>query len=399
MAVAFKVLLLAQAAFPFNADEAVVGLMARHVLDGKIPVFFYGQAYMGSLDALLVAGAFRLLGEFVAAFGVQAVVYGATVATAVLLAWRIFHRLWLAGAAGLLLAIPSVNTTLYTTVSLGGYGEARYCSATCSCWHRGWPGRIRSVGGRILPGLLAGLGLWAFGSVLVFVAPTAVLLAVSLRRLTSAQALRRALMGLAAGMLGLLPWLTWTAVNGPEAALRELAGSAIAGASPAGLVSALAYRGLNLALFGTTVIAGVRPPWSVEWLSPWLLPIAVGFWLAVAGYALAALRRRDAARREMDARRGCGGHLARLRLHTVRGGSVWKVLPAADCPPGGVCRRADQHRPRPLWRRLVRSLAGGSAAVPPQRRDPGRCDPISGIFHDAVRCRNPDRPQPGSQTV
>jgi hypothetical protein len=36
---------------PLNSDEAVVGLMARHILDGKRPVFYYGQAYMGSLDA------------------------------------------------------------------------------------------------------------------------------------------------------------------------------------------------------------------------------------------------------------------------------------------------------------------------------------------------------------
>ena len=40
---------------PFNADEAIVALMARHINQGNIPVFFYGQAYMGSLDAMLVS--------------------------------------------------------------------------------------------------------------------------------------------------------------------------------------------------------------------------------------------------------------------------------------------------------------------------------------------------------
>jgi len=48
---------------PFNADEAVVGLMARHILQGERPVFFYGQNYMGSLDAALVSLGFTLLGE------------------------------------------------------------------------------------------------------------------------------------------------------------------------------------------------------------------------------------------------------------------------------------------------------------------------------------------------
>ena len=53
--IALKVVLLALDAAPFNADEAVVALMARHILQGERPWFFYGQAYMGSLDAYLVA--------------------------------------------------------------------------------------------------------------------------------------------------------------------------------------------------------------------------------------------------------------------------------------------------------------------------------------------------------
>ena len=34
-----------------------MALMARHILDGRgIPIFFYGQAYMGSLDAMATGG-------------------------------------------------------------------------------------------------------------------------------------------------------------------------------------------------------------------------------------------------------------------------------------------------------------------------------------------------------
>jgi predicted membrane-bound mannosyltransferase len=63
LALALKGALLAADAVPFNSDEAVVGLMARHILlKGERPVFYYGQAYMGSLDAWLIAGAFALLG-------------------------------------------------------------------------------------------------------------------------------------------------------------------------------------------------------------------------------------------------------------------------------------------------------------------------------------------------
>jgi len=58
---AIKILISPVDITPFNADEAIVALMARHINQGNIPVFFYGQAYMGSLDPMLVAiGLFAL---------------------------------------------------------------------------------------------------------------------------------------------------------------------------------------------------------------------------------------------------------------------------------------------------------------------------------------------------
>ncbi len=46
-----------------NSDEGTMGLMALHIVNqGKIPVFFYGQGYIGSLEAILAAPLFRLFG-------------------------------------------------------------------------------------------------------------------------------------------------------------------------------------------------------------------------------------------------------------------------------------------------------------------------------------------------
>jgi hypothetical protein len=48
---------------PTNADQAIVGLMAKHILDGKgHPVFYYGSTYAGSLEAHFVALVFSILG-------------------------------------------------------------------------------------------------------------------------------------------------------------------------------------------------------------------------------------------------------------------------------------------------------------------------------------------------
>ena len=125
LGLAWKIILLALDAFPFNADEAIVGLMARHILMGERPIFFYGQSYMGSLDAFLVALAFRLFGVSIQGIRfVQIVLYMGILSTTILIATRLHQDYVAALLSGLLLAIPTVNFTLYSTVSLGGYGEA-----------------------------------------------------------------------------------------------------------------------------------------------------------------------------------------------------------------------------------------------------------------------------------
>lgn len=58
-----KIWLVFSGVVPFKTDEAVVALMARHILQGEAPIFFYRQAYMGSLYAWLTAMGFALAGE------------------------------------------------------------------------------------------------------------------------------------------------------------------------------------------------------------------------------------------------------------------------------------------------------------------------------------------------
>jgi hypothetical protein len=46
----------------FNSDEGVMGVMALHIQEGQHPIFFYGQNYMGALEAYIGAGLFPLFG-------------------------------------------------------------------------------------------------------------------------------------------------------------------------------------------------------------------------------------------------------------------------------------------------------------------------------------------------
>jgi 4-amino-4-deoxy-L-arabinose transferase-like glycosyltransferase len=293
-----KAALLAAGAFPFNADEAIVGLMARHILRGQWPIFFYGQAYMGSLDAVLVALAFALFGEGVLAIRlVQVALYLGTILTTGLLARRIFGSHQIAIGAALLVAIPSVNATLYTTVSLGGYGEALLIGNLLLLISLGIVENPEPLWPYLLFGLLGGLGVWAFGLVLVYLLPAgALLVGVAWREGTAKARLARLLLLLTGLLVGALPILLWAISKGGEAVVSELFGAAIAGVSSGSGASLLWQRLVNLILFGSTVVTGLRPPWDVRWLALPLAPLALGFWLAALAYAFLVLRRRNKGR-------------------------------------------------------------------------------------------------------
>jgi 4-amino-4-deoxy-L-arabinose transferase-like glycosyltransferase len=293
IAVVIKIVLLALDSFPFNADEAIVGLMARHILDGRWPVFFYGQAYMGSLDASLVALGFAIFGQKVIIVRVlQILLYIGTVLTTMHMAKKIFDDTEGMLFAGLLMAVPTVNITLYTTISLGGYGEALLIGNLLILLAL----RIATKEGEIWPylawGFLAGFGFWVFGLTLVYTIPTAGLILWNARGLHNRHDLRKKVLGLIiAAVIGASPWWVSGLSQGQEFLIEELAGSAIAGASPTDPVSAIGSRITHLLLFGSTVSLGFRPPWEIRWLSLPLLPIALALWLIIIGNGIRNLRR------------------------------------------------------------------------------------------------------------
>lgn len=58
-----RIILISQNWPIMNSDEAVIGLMAQHIVTyGEHPTFFYGQNYMGSTEAFVGAGLFKFFG-------------------------------------------------------------------------------------------------------------------------------------------------------------------------------------------------------------------------------------------------------------------------------------------------------------------------------------------------
>jgi 4-amino-4-deoxy-L-arabinose transferase-like glycosyltransferase len=291
---ALRVGLVSAGVVPFNSDEAIVGLMARHILGGQLPIFFYGQAYMGSLDAMLVALGFQLFGQQVIVIrAIQILLVSGTIITTMLLAQRVRPGTVAPVIAGLLLALAPVNVTLYTTVSLGGYGEALLLGNLILLLALD-AGNLPSPWWRfLLWGVVAGLGFWAFGLTLVYSLPAAALLTVVALGWPRRYALVRAGWALLGIILGALPWLAYAAEHGLATLMEELTGSAIAGASGLSWLASLPAHFLNLILFGVTVIVGIRPPWGLVWLGGPLAPLALAFW---GGVIVWIVRRREGSR-------------------------------------------------------------------------------------------------------
>ena len=213
-AAGWKAILILRSLVPFNGDEAVVALMARHILQGERPIFFYGQAYMGSLDAFLIAAAFLLLGQSIWVVRLtQMLLYLATMATTILLGMELFGN-WKTGfLAAAILTVPAVNVTLYTTATLGGYGEAILignCLLLLALRISRKPGWIGMTGF----GFLAGLGLWANALTVVYTLPSLLFMGWRLHKQPVQRSIGLVLPLIVGGFAGSAPWWIFALQNG-----------------------------------------------------------------------------------------------------------------------------------------------------------------------------------------
>ena len=62
----------------FDSDQAIVGLMAKHLLEGRaFPLFFYGQEYMLGVESWVMAPVFAVFGPSVFALRLTMVLLNA----------------------------------------------------------------------------------------------------------------------------------------------------------------------------------------------------------------------------------------------------------------------------------------------------------------------------------
>ncbi len=231
-----------------DGDEAVWGLMARHVADGEFTAFMWGQAYGGTVESVLAA---PLLAAFPGSTVALRVVPLALTAVGAVLVWRVGRRTVGdpgATAAGVLFWLWPAYAIWKSPRAHGFYGSGLVLALLVlllilRLYDR--PSRRDAI----LLGLVVGVGLWQSAQLL----PIALVSALWLiwRRPAT---LRLAPLALACAFVGFLPWLVsnvrhdWWSFSFPPGAgtfVSRLRGT-MNGALP--------------------MVFGVRVPFDLDWV-------------------------------------------------------------------------------------------------------------------------------------
>jgi len=278
LALALRVAWLAADAVPFNGDEAVVALMARHILlNSERPTFFYGQDYSGALDAYLTAAVYAVIGpRILGGRIVQMMLFALYVALVYALAGQVTRDRGTARASALIVAVSSPLLATYTLVSVGGYGESLVLG-TLVLWMtlRVTDDWTRCTLAWLALGAAGGLAFWTLGISLVYLIPSALFILWRDR-------FRRwpmYLAALAAFVAFSSPWWIYDWTHN-HASLRQLYDPSAPGGVPLG------DRVAGFLLLGLPVLFGMRFPWEPGLILVPLAALALALYLAVIVYAV-----------------------------------------------------------------------------------------------------------------
>jgi 4-amino-4-deoxy-L-arabinose transferase-like glycosyltransferase len=191
-----------------DSDEAVVGLMARRILDGDFTAFYWGQGYGGSQEALLTAPIFAVFGSSYLALRIVPILLSAVACVVV---WRVGLRLFdrtsaVAAAAVLWVWPPFLIYKL--THQWGFYASGVLYAAlllllTLRAAERTTRARVAVLG------FVIGCALWEDVQLLPVVLP---LVAWLIWRRPAV--LRHAWLALPLAAVGGLPWIVWNLHHG-----------------------------------------------------------------------------------------------------------------------------------------------------------------------------------------
>ena len=230
-----------------DGDEALVGIQAEHILRGELPIYFYGQPYMGSLEAYFVALVFAIFGPSAWALRTEPALLSLAL---VWLTWRLaaaladsaqlppYARRLFMTIAALLAAIPPLYDAVAELRTWGGLIETFVLMLLLLLsvfqltrrWHAG--ASVRELAWRWAGiGFIIGLGFWVYPLIafallaaFIWLACDRIAASIQLRRdlveiprrsvtalLRSTKVLLPAVAAIPTALLGFTPALIWGA--------------------------------------------------------------------------------------------------------------------------------------------------------------------------------------------
>jgi len=266
---------------PFDSDEAIFLLMARHILQGERPLFFYGEAYGGSADSYFTALFYHIFGDTITvARLVQSLEYLIAMLFTYLLARRLLPGSRFGPVAVLwLMALPPLLVTTWTTPAVLYAVVICLGSIISYLGYRLLWEDAGKVWRWLIFGAVCGLAFWTFGILAVYMMPVFLLFLWKFQR----RRLPCYILSAATFFLFSLPW--WTqALSGLQVVYNP-------DLPPVNLPFPLRL----FAFFALTLpgFAGIRDPWAPDIIWPVLALPLVLFYLAAIIYAIPFVRRND----------------------------------------------------------------------------------------------------------
>jgi Dolichyl-phosphate-mannose-protein mannosyltransferase len=183
-----------------DGDEAVVGLMARHIaFVGERPVFYWGQPYLGSLEAFSAAPFFRLFDSSTLLLKLVPTAYGlGFLALSATLARDLFGTGAGLATAGYL-ALPPAVWAVWSTKARGGYAEVLFLGEAVLLVTL-LLARAPTRRAALFWGILAGLAFWTHLLAVVYLVPAVLFLALARARGWSPERIGLMVIGFLVGM-------------------------------------------------------------------------------------------------------------------------------------------------------------------------------------------------------
>ncbi|MCB2190727.1 MAG: glycosyltransferase family 39 protein [Deltaproteobacteria bacterium] len=191
-------------------DEAVTGLMALEILQGKHQILFWGQPYMGTLEAYLAALLFKLFGPSTLMLRISLLIYGSAGVPALYALGRAAGGRRMGLLAACLWSLPPLFLSFQGVYVTGGHLEAVVAGALllAGACRLAFDPPARAGLWALGLGVVGGLGLWS--SLLILPLVAAALLGLCLARPSWLLSRGPWLAGLGL-LIGAAPLLVWNA--------------------------------------------------------------------------------------------------------------------------------------------------------------------------------------------